>query len=273
MADFEFLQRINLGEYVPTGSIIHRLDPRVRILSFTALILTITLTKSAWGLVAAAALAITGMLIAKIPARYAFRSLIIPLPFLLILALLQIFLTPVPSDMVPLWEWQFLHITPDGLLAGGMLILRFIALILLLSLSSCVTSSSESLAGMSSLLTPFKKIGLPADDLVMMLQATMRFLPLLALTAERTAKAQAARGVDWTSRKGGLLKRARRIYPLLLPLFLTALQKSERMALAMDARAYGSVKARTSLYQLHFRWTDWIALLMTAGMCVLIVLL
>ncbi len=273
MADFEFLQRINLGEYVPTGSVVHRLDPRARILSFTALILAITLTKSAWGLVAALALAVAGILIAKIPIRYAYRSLIVPLPFLVVLAILQVFLTPVVQSTEALWQWRFLHITTSGLLAGGVLVLRFAALILLLSLSSCVTSSSESLAGLNSLLTPFKRIGLPGDDLVMMLQATMRFLPLLALTAERTAKAQAARGVDWTSKKGGLLKRARRIYPLLLPLFLTALQKSERMALAMDARAYGSVKTRTSLYRFGFKGVDWIAMLLTAGACVLIVLL
>lgn len=106
----------------------------------------------------------------------------------------------------------------------------------------------------------------------MMAQITLRFIPFMALTAERIVKAQASRGVDWSSKGGNLLKRARRILPLLVPLFVSSLGKAERMALAMDARGYGANRRRTMMMSTRWAWTDTAVLAASAVLAAAIVL-
>ncbi len=97
---------------------------------------------------------------------------------------------------------------------------------------------------------------------MMVVQVALRFLPLLAVTAERTAKAQASRGADWSPAKGNLVKQVQRIAPMIVPLFISSLGKAERMALAMDARAYGSHRPRGAMRELKFLWKDAAAVLL-----------
>jgi energy-coupling factor transport system permease protein len=149
-----------------------------------------------------------------------------------------------------------LQITGAGVVAAVTLLVRFTALILAIGLATSVTSSSELLVGMNALLRPLTRIGIPAEDAVMVIQVALRFLPLLAVTAERTAKAQASRGADWSPVKGNLVKQVKRIAPMIVPLFISSLGKAERMALAMDARAYGSHSPRGSMRELKFLWKD-----------------
>jgi energy-coupling factor transport system permease protein len=197
-----------------------------------------------------------GLLLARIPLRFALRGLLGPLPFLLFLAVLQLFLTPPSNPGDVLWSWRFLQITGAGVVAAVTLLVRFTALILAIGLATSVTSSSELLVGMNALLRPLTRIGIPAEDAVMVIQVALRFLPLLAVTAERTAKAQASRGADWSPVKGNLVKQVKRIAPMIVPLFISSLGKAERMALAMDARAYGSHSPRGSMRELKFLWKD-----------------
>ena len=261
MSDFEFLRDINIGQYLPTGSTIHRLDARARIIIFSLFILALTFCPRLPGIVIGLAVAMLGLVVARIPLRYTLRSLAAPLPFLLILALLQVLLTHDAQNDVVLWQYWLIRITPAGLISGLMLILRFIALILALSLASFTLSSSDLIQGLNSLFKPLARLGLPIQDLIMMVQVALRFLPLLALTAERTAKAQASRGADWDTSKGGLIKSVRRVVPLILPLFLASLQKAENMSQAMDSRAYGVVKIRSAMKEMKFRWIDAMAVL------------
>ena len=107
----------------------------------------------------------------------------------------------------------------------------------------------------------------------MMAQVTLRFIPFMALAAERIVKAQASRGVDWSAKGGNLIKRARRILPLLVPLFVSSLGKAERMALAMDARGYGSTRQRTLMMSTRWMWTDTAAVIACAGLAAAIILL
>ena len=269
MNQFEFLRDINIGQYLPGDSVIHRLDPRAKILIFTLFILALTFTRSLWGLALGLVFVVGGLLLARIPLRFALRGLLGPLPFLLFLAILQLFLTPPSSPGDVLWSWRFLQITGAGVMAAVTLLARFTALILAIGLATSVTSSSELLAGMYALLRPLARIGIPAEDAVMVIQVALRFLPLLAVTAERTAKAQASRGADWSPAKGNLVKQVKRIAPMIVPLFISSLGKAERMALAMDARAYGSHRPRGSMRELKFKMMDAaavvLALLLSAG--------
>ena len=100
-------------------------------------------------------------------------------------------------------------------------------------------------------------------DFIMVIQVTLRFLPFLAQSAERIAKAQASRGSDWGTKRKGLINRIRQVVPMLIPLFITSLRRSENLALAMDARAYGVLPYRTSMTELDFKWGDALAVLIS----------
>jgi energy-coupling factor transport system permease protein len=260
MNQFEFLGSVTIGQYLPLDSTIHRLDPRARLVGFFMLIMAVTLTRSPYGLGLALLVIAGATLLARVPWRYALRGLLAPFPFLMVLAVLQVFLNGYPDSGPVFFRLGSIVVGLSDLGAAGMLTARFAALILTLSLASYTLSTGELTLGLGILLRPLERLHLPVYDFVMMVQVTLRFLPLLAQTAERIAKSQAARGADWDAKKGNLLARARRIIPLLLPLFLASLRRSEQMALAMDARAYGAMEPRTSRVELKMAAKDWLAL-------------
>ena len=257
MSQFEFLRSINIGQYLPTASPVHRLDPRVRLVGYFLLVMALTFTRSPWGLLVGVVLVLVTLRLGRISLRFALRGLLAPLPFLLILALLQVFFNGQP-DSGPVFFAVFgLVVGLSDIGVALMLLARFSALVLALSLASYTLSTGELTVGLGYLLRPLARIGLPAHDFVMMLQVSLRFLPLLAQTAERIAKSQAARGADWDARGGNLLVRVRRIIPLIVPMFLVSLRRAETMALAMDARGYGSVEQRSSRIALKATRRDW----------------
>ena len=271
MSNFEFSRTLNIGQYLPLGSVIHQLDPRARIVS-AIFVLGTTVAVSHWqGLAVGLIFILLVLALARIPFVYALRGLLAPLPFLLIIGVIQIFFNPY-KDVPPIWFTIFGDkITGGDFVAGGVLILRFIVLVLGLSLVSFTLSTSELTHGLEALLKPLKKIGLPTDDLVMVVQVTLRFLPFLGQTAERIAKAQASRGGEWGTGKGGLLGRARQVFPLIIPLFMTSLRKAEMMALAMDARGYGGKVRRTSMVELDFRIKDLLAVLIAIAVAAAVI--
>ncbi len=264
MHNFEFLRMVNIGQYLPLDSTLHRLDARARIVMYLLIVMAATFTAHPAGLLFALLVVLILLGIGRIPLSFALRGLLPPLPFLLILAVLQVFVSIRPPTAAPLFEFGILKIYASGLLSAAVLLLRFCVLILALSLSSFTLSTSEMIHGLQSLLAPFSRLGLPTNDLVMVLQVTIRFIPFLAMAAERIAKAQASRGAEWGVRKGNLFQRVRQVIPLIVPLFLTSLRRAETMALAMDARAYGSTPQRTSMYIMRFKWKDAAAIFLGA---------
>ena len=260
MSRFEFLRSVPIGQYLPVDSPLHRLDPRARLLGYAWLVLALTFSFQLRGLLLGIGVGLLGLLLGRIPLRFALRAMASPLPLIFILAVLQVFLNTSPLDspvLVPLGRFS---ITEADLLAGFLLLLRFTGLILILSLFSFTLSTSEMSHGLNALLKPFDQLGIPAQDLGMMVQVTLRFLPLLAQTAERIAKAQVSRGADWEGKRGGLLQRVRQVLPLIVPLFLASLHRAENMALAMDARAYGCSRERGTFYAYRFTGIDLLAL-------------
>jgi len=256
--------------YLPTGSVIHRLDARVRLLASVLLVVALTAAFKPLGLLLGLAVSLLGILVGRIPLRYAGRALLTPLPFLLILALFQVFLM---RGGQTLWEWNFVHVTSGGLWAAALLLMRFAALVLVLNLASFCLTSAQVIRAVDALLQPLGRLGLPSQDAALVIQVTLNFLPFLNQPAARIVKAQSARGADWDTKGASLLERARQVLPFLVPLNLISLRRAEALALALDARGFRSGSRRTSLVVLRFRATDALALLLVVVVAVAICIL
>ena len=250
------LRDITLGQYFPGKSWIHKLDPRIKIIATLLFIIELFIVDNFIGFLIAGI--VLGILIAvsKVPVSYIMRGL---KPILLIL----IFTFALNMFMVDgriLWQWKFLKITAEGLEVAVFMAIR---LVLLLMGSSMLTLCTRPLAltdGIERLLAPFKKIGLPAHDIAMMMTIALRFIPTLLEEADKIMKAQQARGADFES--GGLMKRAKSLIPILVPLFVGAFRIAQDLAMAMEARCYRGGENRTRMNEMKFRKRDYAAIVM-----------
>lgn len=252
------LRDITLGQYFPGKSWIHKLDPRIKIIATLLFIIELFIVDNFIGFLIAGI--VLGILIAvsKVPVSYIMRGL---KPILLIL----IFTFALNMFMVDgriLWQWKFLKITAEGLEVAVFMAIR---LVLLLMGSSMLTLCTRPLAltdGIERLLSPFKKIGLPAHDIAMMMTIALRFIPTLLEEADKIMKAQQARGADFES--GSLMKRAKSLIPILVPLFVGAFRIAQDLAMAMEARCYRGGENRTRMNEMKFRERDYAAIIMMA---------
>jgi energy-coupling factor transport system permease protein len=273
MSQFEYLNRISLGQYLPAGSIIHRMDPRSKILGYTIMILALTLTKQITGLLAAIILIILLLESSKIPISFALRGLMQPLPFIIFLAILQLFITPYPSGDRLLFSYGILSVSATSLRFSILLLIRFSGLILLLTLASATLSTLEMIYGLDLLLKPLNKIGIRTNSIAMVVQIMLRFIPFLAINAEKIAKSQASRGAGWDDPKGGVFQRARQFFPLIIPLFSTSLQQADNLTNAMMARGYGININRTGLREYRISWKDLVFLILSVCAACLVLFL
>ncbi len=260
MESFELLRNITIGQYLPTGSPLHGLDPRVKLVAFTLLCGAFLLGSGPAGIFLGL-MALVGLLaLASVPLRYALQGLRPALPWLLLLAALQLFIVRPGTQGAVIWSWGFLNLTTGGVQMAVVTLGRFGALILLISLLTFSTDVTALTHGAEGLLRPFQRIGLPAHELALVATIALRFVPLLAGEMEQIMKAQASRGADFGRGRGGLIQRVRRIFPLLIPLFLISLERAEALALAMETRCYTGGRGRSHLIQLHSRPIDYAAL-------------
>jgi len=270
-SEFDLLRSVTLGQYLPTGSVLHRLDPRVKLLAGLLLLVAVTATSSLAGLALALALVVGGFVVARVPLRYALSGIKPMVPFLALLALLQIVAIP-QNDLntTLLWRWAFVTLTVRDLVAAALLFLKFAVLMWGFSLLSFTTTTTELTHGTEHLLRPLQRIGLPAHEFALMVNIAFRFVPLLATEAERLMKAQASRGADFGGgRRLNFVQRMRKQLPLLVPLILSSLRRAEDLILAMEARCYTGGRGRTHLIHLHAERRDYLAL---AGILVVLAL-
>ncbi len=247
------LADIMLGQYFPGKSIIHRLDPRTKIISTILFISGIFLAENYQSYIIVALFIAFIIALASIPLIMIIRS-IKPLWIILILTfLIHLFSTP----GVVIWTVGPLNITAEGLRQGSFISIRLIFLIIVSSLLTFTTSPVTLTDGIERLLKPFKKIGLPAHELAMMMTIALRFIPTLLEETDRIMKAQMARGADFTS--GNIIRRARNMIPLLVPLFISAFRRADELATAMEARCYRGGDHRTRMKQLKITMQDWLA--------------
>ena len=261
------LSNITMGQYYPTDSIVHRLDPRVKILLTIAFIVGIFLVHSLWGYVLALVFVYFMACLSHVPFKMLMRGLR-PLRFILVLTfVLNLFFS---GEGTILWQWSFITITHEGLSRAVHYCLRLLFLVIGTSLLTLTTSPVSLSDGLELLLSPLKVIHFPAHELAMMMTIALRFIPTLLEEADKIMKAQMARGADFES--GNLLARAKAMVPLLVPLFVSAFRRAGDLAMAMESRCYRGGEGRTRLRVLKLTRADLYASLVMAAFVGLIVI-
>jgi energy-coupling factor transport system permease protein len=252
------IKDITIGQYVPGDSYIHKLDPRVKILISMVFIVSLFIVNNFEGYIFVIIFTALSITISKVPFRYIYKGLKPIFILLMFTALINIFMT---SGEVLLFQWRFIRVYREGLVLAAFMILRLTFLIIGTSLLTLTTSPIELTDGIEKLLNPFKKIGVPAHELAMMMTIALRFIPTLMDETDKIMKAQMARGADFES--GNLFNRAKNLIPLLVPLFISSFRRADELAMAMEARCYRGGEGRTRMKQLKLTTYDFIAALAT----------
>lgn len=259
------LNKIALGQYVPAESFVHSLDPRAKILVTAAAMAAVFMIRTMPAFLLCGLSIFLLSRLAALPFRLVLRSAR-PVLFLVIFtSLFHLFLTP----GTPLLSIFGAEITCEGAALAAAMSLRLIYLVMFASLLTFTTTPAKISDGLEGLLSPFKRLGLPAHDIAMMITIALRFIPTLFEETSRIIKAQKSRGAEFDC--GGPIRRAKAYIPVLIPLFVIVFRRAENLALAMEARGYAGGEGRTKLYPPVWRRTDGAALAVFLLGCVLLV--
>jgi energy-coupling factor transport system permease protein len=254
------LRDIAVGRYVAGTGLLHRLDPRTKLLSLVALMVAALASRDVAPVALFTVFVALVALVGRLPLNILLRNLRSFAWLIGVTALLHLFMTPGTTRWVV--PHASLVVTDEGLSAAILFSLRLASVVTAASMLTLSTTPIALTDGLESLLKPFRRLGVPAHELAMMVSIALRFIPVLADEAERLQKAQMARGADFT---GGPIRRARRLVPLLVPLFLSAFSRADRLAVAMEARGYRGGDGRTRFRPLQMGRAD-------AGAAILVVL-
>ncbi|MGN0576600.1 MAG: energy-coupling factor transporter transmembrane component T family protein [Ruminococcus sp.] len=252
------LKDITIGQYFPGNSLIHRLDPRFKIIITLIFIVMLFIGDSVWCLVLGAVFTVMAVLMSKIPVKMFAKSIKPLLPFLLITALLNLFFV---SSGEICWQWKFIKITTGGINISLFMIVRIVLLISGSSLLTYTTSPITLTDAIERLLSPLKKLKFPVHELAMMMSIALRFIPTLIEETDRIMAAQKARGAELDS--GKLMARVKNMISIMIPLFVSAFRRADELASAMECRCYNGGEGRTRLRQLKAAPRDFAALAVT----------
>ena len=262
------MNNITLGQYFPGDSLIHRLDPRGKIILALALIIVVFLIDTLWGFALFAVFLGAVIALAQVGAKSVIRS-IKPLLFIIVFTfVLNLFFYGGPTVLA---QWGQVKISQEGIFRAVLIVLRLVFLIFSTSLLTLTTSPMQLTDGMESLMKPLEKIHFPVHEMAMMMSIALRFIPTLADETDRIMKAQMARGAEFDS--GNILKRARNMVPLLVPLFVSAFKRADELALAMESRCYRGGSGRTKMKVLRMAVRDWASLIITGALCAVLAVL
>ena len=248
------MRRIVIGQYYPADSILHRLDARVKLMGTMFFIITLFMVSN-WPAYGIAVFALgTVIALSMVPPMFMFRGLKAMLFILLFTASLNLFLTPGEHVLV---EFFIIRITQEGVNQAARIALRLIILIVGSTVMTLTTTPIELTGAIESILKPFKALKLPVHEIAMMMTIALRFIPTLMEEVDKIMKAQMARGADFDT--GGLIKKAKSLIPLLVPLFISAFRRADDLAQAMDARCYRGDINRTKMKVMRFASRDFLA--------------
>lgn len=256
------MRDITLGQYFPGDSVVHRMDPRTKILLVIVYIILTFMINNFIGYLVLAAFLFFSIITSHIPPKFVIKGLKPILVFVFITALFNLFLT----GGEPIFKWWIFTVTKEGLYFASFMVLRLVFLMLGTSLLTLTTSPIALTDGLERLLKPFSKIGLPSHELAMMMTIALRFIPTLMEETDKIIKAQTARGACFDS--GSLINRAKAMVPVLIPLFISAFRRADELATAMECRCYRGGRNRTRLHQLHYSIDDlkgWCAFVILAA--------
>ena len=252
------LRDITLGQYYQTDSVIHRLDPRVKLVTTICFIVSLFVVDNFIGYLIAGIFLAMVIKLSKVPLKYMLRGMK-SIVFLLIIAVVfNLFLTP-GEAVVTFWK---IKITMEGIRQAVFMAIRLIFLIMGSSIMTLTTTPNNLTDGMEKLLGPLRIFRVPVHEIAMMMSIALRFIPILLEETDKIMKAQIARGADFES--GNLIKKAKSLVPLLVPLFISAFRRANDLAMAMEARCYRGGENRTKMKPLQYKRRDCIAYLTLA---------
>ena len=247
------LRDITLGQYYQTDSVIHRLDPRVKLVTTICFIVSLFVVDNFIGYLIAGIFLAMVIKLSKVPLKYMLRGMK-SIVFLLIIAVVfNLFLTP-GEAVVTFWK---IKITMEGIRQAVFMAIRLIFLIMGSSIMTLTTTPNNLTDGMEKLLGPLRIFKVPVHEIAMMMSIALRFIPILLEETDKIMKAQIARGADFES--GNLIKKAKSLVPLLVPLFISAFRRANDLAMAMEARCYRGGHHRTKMKPLIYKKRDGLA--------------
>ncbi|MDF2541027.1 MAG: ecfT [Herbinix sp.] len=252
------IRDITIGQYYPAESILHRLDPRVKLIGTFAFIISLFVFNSFYGYIAVTLFLGSVIWLSKVPLPFIMRGLKAVVALMLFAVGFNLFLTPGTE----IFRLGFIKITIEGLRMAAFMGIRLTFLILGSSLMTFTTTPNHLTDGLEKIMWPLRHIKVPVHEIAMMMSIALRFIPILLEETDIIMKAQMARGADFES--GGILKRAKSLVPLLVPLFVSAFRRANDLAMAMEARCYQGGEGRTKMKPLKYKSRDYIALCVIA---------
>ncbi len=244
------LREITLGQYYPTDSVIHKLDPRVKLAGTLVFIISLFAFGSIEAYVVATIFLAAVIKTSKVPFRFMIKGLKAIIMLLMITVIFNLFLVQ-GTVVVKFWVFQ---ITQEGIKTAVSMAIRLIYLIIGSSVMTLTTTPNDLTDGLEKALSPLKKLHAPIHEISMMMSIALRFIPILLEETDKIMKAQQARGADFES--GNLLQKAKNMIPLLVPLFISAFRRANDLAMAMEARGYHGGEGRTKMRPLVYKSRD-----------------
>ncbi len=254
------IRDITIGQYYPADSVIHKLDPRVKLTGAFVYIISLFVFRGLAGFLLATAFLIFSIRMSKVPFSYMVKGLKAIVILMVITAAFHLFLTPGKYVLVHFWIFT---ITAEGVVNAAFMLVRLIYLIVGTSIMTLATTPNQLTDGLERSLMPLSKIKVPVHAIAMMMSIALRFIPILIEETDIIMKAQMARGADFEN--GNLIRRAKSMVPLLVPLFVSAFRRADDLAMAMEARCYVGGSGRTKMKPLRYDKRDYAAYLILAA--------
>lgn len=261
------IRDITLGQYYPGQSVIHRMDPRVKIIATFIYIVSLFVVNNLIGYLLAAVFLISCIALSKVPIKFMVKGMKAIVVLLLFAVVFNVFLTP--GEI--LWSWWKLKITKEGLATAAQMAVRLVFLVLGSSIMTLTTTPNNLTDGLESVLKPLKIFKVPVHEIAMMMSIALRFIPILMEETDKIMKAQLARGANFE--KGNVFQRAKNMIPILIPLFISAFRRANDLSMAMEARCYRGGSGRTKMKPLHYLSSDivaYIIVLLYLALCIVL---
>lgn len=247
------VREITIGQYYYAESVIHKLDPRVKLMGTLIYVIALFIVNNILGYVTVALVLSAAIRLSKVPLKFIVKGLRAVMIVLLLTVSLNLFLTP-GLQLVHFWIFT---ITLEGVKTSVFMALRLVMLIMGCSIMTLTTTPNNLTDGLEKSLKFLEVIKVPVHEVAMMMSIALRFIPILLEETDKIMKAQAARGADFES--GGVIKRAKNMVPILVPLFVSAFRRANDLAMAMEARCYRGGTGRTKMKPLRYHKNDYIS--------------